>query len=132
VHKKITRSKNLGFHPIDVYMNWPFHFQNIAFIDYFTKYESNKLKHPSSKYHGEDNLGNYIYITNKLTKFTNFHPTYNIEGFCNNILLQNVCFQREIDTLHIQFVEKLCTCMPHSWTCTWFRKNTNVLNEICT
>ncbi len=54
---------------------------------------------PSSKCHGENNLGNYIYTTNKLTRFTNFHPTYNIEGFFNNILLQNGCFQREIDLL---------------------------------
>jgi hypothetical protein len=95
--KIITISRILGFHPIDVYMNRPFHFENMTFIEYFTKYESNKLKCLSSKCHGEDNLGNSIYTTNKLTRFIDFHPTHNIEGFFYNILLQNVCFWRELD-----------------------------------
>jgi len=95
--KIITISRILGLHPIDVYMNQPFHFENMTFIEYFTKYESNKLKCLSSKCHGEDNLGNYIYTTNKLTRFIEFHPTHNIERFFYNILLQNMCFWRELD-----------------------------------
>jgi hypothetical protein len=90
--KMIIISRILGFHPIDVYMNRPFHFENMTFIEYFTKYESNILKRLSSKCHGEDNLGNYIYTTNKLSRFIDFHPTHNIERFVSNILLQNVCF----------------------------------------
>jgi hypothetical protein len=90
--KIITISRILGFHPIDVYMNQPFHFENIFFIEYFTKYQSNELKPISSKCHGEDNLGNYIYTINKLTIFIDFHPTHNIEGFFYNMLLQNIYF----------------------------------------
>jgi hypothetical protein len=79
--KIITRSRILGFHPIDVYMNQFSHFENMTFIEYFTIYKSNKLKCPSSKCNGEDNLQNYIYTTNKFTRFINFHPTHNIKGF---------------------------------------------------
>ncbi len=79
--KIITRLKILGFHPIDVYRNQSSRFENMTFIEYFTKCKSNKLKRPSSKYHGEDNLWNYIYTTNKLTRFIDFHPTHNIKGF---------------------------------------------------
>jgi hypothetical protein len=63
------------------------------------KYESNKLKCPFSKCHGEDNIGDYIYTINKWTRFIGFHPTHNIKGFSYNILLQNVCFQRELNLL---------------------------------
>jgi hypothetical protein len=31
--KIITRSRILGFHPIDVYMNWPSHFENMTYIE---------------------------------------------------------------------------------------------------
>jgi len=92
VHKIITRSIIFGFHPIDVYMNRPSHFENMTFIEYFTKYEFDKLKHLFSKCHGED----YIYTTNKLTIFTEFHLAHNIIGFFYNISLQNVCFRREL------------------------------------
>jgi hypothetical protein len=53
----------------------------MTFIEYFTKYEFDKLKCLFSKCHGEDNLGNYIYTTNKLIRFIDFHPAHNIEGF---------------------------------------------------
>jgi hypothetical protein len=74
--KFIISSRILGFHPIDVYMNQPSHFENMNFIEYFTKYESNKLKHTSLKCHHENNLGNYVYTTNKLTRFKDFHPIH--------------------------------------------------------
>jgi hypothetical protein len=120
--KIITRSRILGFQPIDVYMNWPFHFGNMTFIEYFTKYEFDKLKHPFSKWLGEDNLGNYIYTTNKLTRFTDFHPTHNIEGFFYNILLKKCVFEQSLIYFPHPICKKLCTWMPHLWTCTWFRK----------
>jgi len=104
--KIITRSRILWFHPIDVYMNRPSHFENMTFIEYFTKFEFDKLKRLSSKCHGEDNLKNYIYTTNKLTRFTYFHPTHNIEGFFYNILVQNMCFWRELDLLSASNLQK--------------------------
>ncbi len=63
-HKKIiTISRILGFHPIDVYMNQPFHFENMTFIEYFTKYESNKLRCLSSKWgHVVDIGGNFLLV----------------------------------------------------------------------
>jgi hypothetical protein len=85
----------------------------MTFIEYFTKYESNKLKCPSSKCHGEDNLGNYIYTTNKLTRFIDFHPTHNIEGYFYNILLQNMCFQRKLDLLSASNLQKNYVCECH-------------------
>jgi hypothetical protein len=85
----------------------------MTFIEYFTKYESNKLKCLSSKCHGEDNLGNYTYTTNKLTIFIDFHPTHNIEGFFYSILLQNVCFWQKIDLLFASNLYKSYVCEYH-------------------
>jgi hypothetical protein len=109
--KIITRSIIFGFHPIDVYMNRHSHFENMTFIEYFTKYEFDKLKHLFSKCHGED----YIYTTNKLTRFIDFHPAHNIKGFFYNILLQNMCFRRELDLLCTTNMQKNYVRECHIW-----------------
>jgi hypothetical protein len=46
-----------------------------------------------------DNLGYYVYTNNKLTRFTDFHPTYSPEGFSFNIIFQNICFRDEKELL---------------------------------
>jgi hypothetical protein len=49
-----------------------------------------KLKYPSSKHHGQYNLGDYIYPTNILIKFIGFHLIQNSKGLFYNTMLQNV------------------------------------------
>lgn len=83
-----------------------------------------KLKHPSSKPHGQYNLGDCIYATNISIKFTSFHLTHNTKGFFYNTMLQNVIFlekkQNKTNLLLISsFWKKLATFM-HSWSSTWF------------
>jgi hypothetical protein len=63
--KLITKSKVLRFHPVDVYSNWPSHSKNMTFIQYFMKFEYDKMQHLFSQHcHDQNNLGNYIYTTN--------------------------------------------------------------------
>jgi len=54
-----------------------------------------KLKHPSSKPHGQYNLGDCIYATIILIEFTGFHLTHNTKGFFYNTMLQNVIFLKK-------------------------------------
>lgn len=57
------------------------------------------MQHPSSQHcHDQDYLGNYIYTTNKLTRFTNFHPTHNNKTFFY-MLLQKITFKNETKLL---------------------------------
>ncbi len=91
---------------IDVYNNQPLDFNNMTFIQYLTNFEYDKLQCPTLKCDGQDDLGNFIYKGNKLIKFTNFHPTYNIKGFFNNILLQKVSFKNENEFLFTLNFEK--------------------------
>jgi hypothetical protein len=46
-----------------------------------------------------DNLDYLVYTNNKITRFTDFHPTYSLEGFFFNIMLQNICFKDEKELL---------------------------------
>ncbi len=83
-----------------------------------------KLKHPSSKPHGQYNLGDCIYATNISIKFIGFHLTHNTKGFFYNTMLQNVIFLGEKKNktnllLISSFWKKLATFM-HSWSSTWF------------
>jgi hypothetical protein len=72
----------------------------------FKNFKCEKLQYPALKCDGQDDLGNFIYKTNKLIRFTNFHPTYNIEGFFNKILLKNVSFRNENEILFTLYFEK--------------------------
>jgi hypothetical protein len=44
--KIITKSRVLGFHPLDVYSNWLTYFDNMNFIQYLTKFEYEKYNIP--------------------------------------------------------------------------------------
>ena len=47
-------------------------------------------------------FGFYLYETSKLTRFTDFHPVHNTEGFFFNILLRNICFRDEKELISDQ------------------------------
>ncbi len=112
--KLITKSRVLGFHPIDVYTNRPSQFENMTFIQYFTKFEYDKMQHPSLQhYHNQNNLRNYIFTTNTLTRFTNFHPTHNTQTFFYNVLLQKITFWNEIELSPTSNLENVKECHIH-------------------
>jgi hypothetical protein len=85
--KIVTSSHVLGFHPLDNYINRPRDFKNITFTDYFTKYETNCMTRRRTVAIARDSLGYLIHANNKITRFTDFHPTYSPEGFFFNIML---------------------------------------------
>ena len=93
--KIVTKSRVLGFHPIDVYTNRLLQFENHTFIEKFTKSETDCLHRPNIFFIGKDNLGHYIYENNKVTRFTDFHSSHSSEGFFCNILLRTICFRNE-------------------------------------
>jgi len=123
------KSRVIRFHPIDAYSNRPSQFENMTFFQYFTKFEYDKMQHSSLQhYHDQDNLRNYIYTTNTLTRFTNFHPTHNIEAFFYNIFLQKTRFWNEIELLSASIHKRT----SHSWPFIRIKHHQNILDGICT
>ena len=104
--KIVTKSRVLGFHPIDVYYNRPFDFQNMTFVSYFKRFEMERIQRPNDKCYGIDMFGFYLYETSKLTRFTDFHLTHNTKGYFFNILLRNVCFRDEREFISDQNTNK--------------------------
>ena len=104
--KIVTKSKILGFHPIQAYCNRPLDFENMTFVSYFKSCETEKIQRPNGKCYGIDMFGFYLYETTKLTRFTDFHPTHNTEGIFFNILLCNVCFRDERELISDQNTNK--------------------------
>jgi hypothetical protein len=80
---------------MDNYTNRPREFENFTFIEYFTKYEIDRMTRGRTSAVARDNLGYFVYTNKKITRFTNFHPTYSPKGFFFNIMLQNICFKDE-------------------------------------
>lgn len=62
--KLITRSRVLGIHPIDIYCIRPKLFEEYTFIQYFKKFEADRMTQPNAVCHSENMLGNYIYESN--------------------------------------------------------------------
>jgi hypothetical protein len=78
--KVLSKSRFLGFHPINIYKSRPSNFEYLTFYEYFEKYEFKKMVHPSFQKYGKDALCFIIYKNEKLVRFTNFHPIHNSEG----------------------------------------------------
>jgi hypothetical protein len=104
--KIVTSSHVLGFHPMDSYTNRPIEFENFTFTEYFTKYETDRMTRGRTAAVVRNNLGYFVYTNNKITRFTDFHPTYSREGFFFNIVLQNICFRDEKELLSNQNKEQ--------------------------
>jgi hypothetical protein len=78
--KIVTSSRILDFHSMDSYTNRPREFENTMFTEYFTKYKTNCMTRARTTVIARDNLGYFVYINKKITKFTDFHPMYSPEG----------------------------------------------------
>jgi hypothetical protein len=97
--KLLSKSKFLGFHPIDIYKCKPFNFENMTFYEYFQKYELNKMIHPSFEKYGKVSLSFIVYKNEKLVIFIDFHLIHNSEGSFYNMLLQKKSFRDENNLL---------------------------------
>jgi hypothetical protein len=90
--KVLSKSRFLGFHPIDIYKFKPLKFEYLTFYEYFKKYELIKMVHPSFQQYEKDALSFIIYKNKKLVRFIDFHPIHNNEAFFYNVLLQKIPF----------------------------------------
>jgi hypothetical protein len=80
--KVLSKSRFLGFHPIDIYKFRPSKIGYMIFYEYFEKFDLIKMVHPSFQQYGKDALSFIIYKNEKLVRrFINFHPIHNNEGF---------------------------------------------------
>ncbi len=90
--KVLSKSRFLGFHPINIYKSRPSNFEYLTFYEYFEKYELIKMVHPSFQQYEKDALSFIIYKNKKLVRFIDFHPIHNNEAFFYNVLLQKIPF----------------------------------------
>jgi hypothetical protein len=79
--KLVTKLKNLGFHPIDIYISRPTIFEELTFMQYFKQYTHDSKIYSIYNTFEKDDIGFIIYENEKLIRFTNFHPVYNSEAF---------------------------------------------------
>jgi hypothetical protein len=66
--KVLSKSRFLGFHPIDIYKSRPSKFEYLTFYEYFEKYELKKMVHPSFQQYGKDVLCFIIYKNETIGK----------------------------------------------------------------
>ena len=74
----ITRSRVLGFHPIDLYCNRPNEYNDMTFTDYFKRFDMEKICRRNVNSFGKDKLGFHIYETHKLiwTNLGNYNDNW--------------------------------------------------------
>lgn len=92
-----SRSRTLSLHLIDIYMGRPIDFENYTFKEYYKAFEVVKTKYVRKIAQGSDEFGNFLYINNRVVRFTEFSPLKEPEAFFYNILLQQVAFRDECD-----------------------------------
>jgi len=88
-------------HPVDKYCGRPQELSHITFTTYFKEYRISHTKLTTFKLVGKDTMGNYVYElpTPAIIRFTDYHPAYNLEGYCYNLLLSKVPFRSEVELL---------------------------------
>jgi hypothetical protein len=95
----VSAAKNTYLPPVDKYCARPSILSTITFVDYFRKYAIEKNKKKRQTPVGRDQLGNYIYFSSHIVRFTNYHPAHHTEAYFYNVLLNNVPFVSEAELL---------------------------------
>jgi hypothetical protein len=93
--KMVTKSKILGFHPIDIYCAQPSNMAQYTFTKYWKQFSPQQQELKKKKCLGKDKLGFFVYKSEHLVRFTDFNPGKHVEPFFFNILLNNVVFFKE-------------------------------------
>lgn len=95
----VSNSTQMYIPPVDKYCARPASLSNLTFVDYFKHYrvESSVLK--TKPLVGRDQLGNYVYASDHLVRFTDYHPAHHVEGYFYNVLLALVPFLHESELL---------------------------------
>ncbi len=58
--KLVTKSRNLGFHQIDIYVSKPITFEGLTFMQYFKQYTHDCKMHSIYQHFSKDNIGSNI------------------------------------------------------------------------
>jgi len=93
--KMVTKSKILGFDPIDIYCARPSNMAQYTFTKYWKQFSPQQQELKKKTCLGKDKLGFFLYKSEHLMRFTNFNPSKHVEPFFFNILLNNVVFFKE-------------------------------------
>ncbi len=122
----VTKSRILGFHPIDIYCVQPSNMAQYTFTKYWKHVFPQQQELKKKTCLGKDKLGFFEYKSEHLMQFINFNPSKHVEPFFFNILLNNVVFFKEHELIsptnltrsyyHECFVRgivKILNCLPH-------------------
>jgi hypothetical protein len=90
--KMVTKSRILGFHPIDIYCAQPSNMAQYTFTKYWKQFSPQQQELKKKTCLGKEKLGFFLYKSEHLVWFTNFNPDKHVEPFFFNILLNNVIF----------------------------------------
>jgi len=90
--KMVTKSRILGFHPIDIYCARPYNMAQYTFTKYWKQFSPQQQELKKKTCLGKDKLGFFLYKSEHLVQFTDFNPSKHVEPFIFNILLNNVVF----------------------------------------
>jgi hypothetical protein len=88
--KMVTKSRILGFHPIDIYCARPSNMAQYTFTKYWKQFFPQQQKLKKKTCLGKDKLG--FYKNEHLVRFIDFNPGKHVEPFFFNILSNNVFF----------------------------------------
>jgi hypothetical protein len=90
--KMVTKSRILGFHPIDIYCAQPSNMAQYTFTKYWKQFSPQQQELKKKTCLGKEKLGFFLYKSEHLVWFTDFNPDKHVEPFFFNILLNNVIF----------------------------------------
>lgn len=122
---RVSARNNLDavLHPVDKYIARPgggregqADLSAVTFTQYFRRYRLHTSEMATLSCVGQDSLGNYVHELPepRIVRFSDYHPAYNIEAFCYNMLLSKVPFRHEDELLELGDGESyLMACIMH-------------------
>jgi len=90
--KMVTKSRILGFHPIDIYCAPPSNMAQYTFTKYWKQFSPQQQKLKKKTCLGKDKLRFFLYKSEYWVWIRDFNPSKHVEPFFFNILLNNVVF----------------------------------------
>jgi hypothetical protein len=95
----VSNSKHIYIPPVDKYCARPACLSQLTFVEYFKHYRVENSVLKTKPLIGRDQLGNYVYASDHLVRFTDYHPAHHTEGYFYNVLLALVPFSHESELL---------------------------------
>lgn len=97
--RMVSKRSSLFVPPVDRYCARPASLEGATFTHYFKHYQVEKQPRKSKQLVGRDALGHYVYESERVVHFTDYHPSHHTEGYFYNVLLDKIPFRVENDLL---------------------------------